>query len=108
MAQNKEMIWHNDGHAIYVRINKSELEIDSVYCPNKETSACLTEHYGCAVTWFINRYGFDCNAGSCPAAESIKICWTLGGDQRDLEECQLWFMPLTDETFQAWLTSREV
>lgn len=102
----KEMVWHNDGHVIHLRLNRSELEITSIDCPAKEKSACMTEHDGCSVIWFIDRYGLECNAGSCPASEAIEICWTLSGDPRDMDACQLWFMPNSDETFQAWLTSR--
>lgn len=103
---SQEMVWHNDGHKIHLRINRSEVDIVEVFCPNPENGSCRTEYDGCAVEWFINRYGLECNAGSCPAAESIQICWTLIGDPRDLDSCQLWFMPLSDETFQAWLVSK--
>lgn len=105
MASN-DMVWHNDGHKIHLRINRSEIEITEVECPNEGAGECATEYDGCSVIWFLDRYGLECNAGSCPATECIQICWTLSGDKRDLEAGQLWFMPLTDETFQAWLTSR--
>jgi hypothetical protein len=108
MSNTQEMVWHNDGHVLHVRINKSELEIVSIDCPSPESGECRVEHYGCAVQWFLDRYGFECNAGACPASESIPICWTLSGDGRELDSAQLWFMPLTDEIFHAWLTSRQV
>jgi len=40
-------------------------------------------------------------------AESIDICWTLIGDSRVIEECQLWFMPKSDEVFSAWLETKK-
>jgi hypothetical protein len=101
-----EMVWHNDGHNIHLRLNRSEVEIVSVDCPNKETGSCLIEDSECLVSMFIDRYGFDCNAGSCPAAESIQICWTIAGNTKDIDSCQLWFMPVTDETFQAWVLTK--
>ena len=103
---NNEMVWHNDGHVIHIRLNRAEVEITSIDCPGIEGSGCHTEYDGCCVKWFLDRYGLECNAGLCPGAEAIEICWTLAGDRRDMEACQLWFMPVSDETFQAWITSR--
>ena len=103
---SQEMVWHNDGHAIHLRINRSEVDIVSITCPHKEGGPCTGEHGDCTVSLLIDRYGLDCNAGSCPAAESIGICWTILGDKRDLDSCQLWFMPVSDETFQAWMVNR--
>lgn len=100
-----EMVWHNDNHAIHLRVNRSEVEIVHVDCPGENNSACQVDDQ-CVVQYFIDRFGFDCNAGSCPASETIQICWTLGGNTKDLDSCQLWFMPITDETFQAWIESR--
>jgi len=100
------MKWHDDGHYIRLRIWKSELEIMEVHCPHEEGGECKDPVYGCLVKHFINRFGLDCNAGTCPAAEKIDLCWTIIGDTRNVEECQLWFMPKTDEVFAAWLESK--
>lgn len=100
-----EMVWHNDNHAIHLRVNRAEVEIVQVDCPNEGNGSCIVDEQ-CVVQYFIDRFGFDCNAGSCPASETIQICWTLGGNTRDLDSCQLWFMPITDETFQAWIESK--
>lgn len=100
-----EMIWHNDGHVIHLRVDRSEVKIVSTDCPNKEDSACRLPSGDCAVQYFVNLYGFDCNAGACDAAESIQICWTIGGNIYDLDACQLWFMPIDDTTFQAWVST---
>jgi hypothetical protein len=35
----------------------------------------------------------------------LDICWTLSGNPRDIESCQVWFMPIADEVFSAWLVS---
>lgn len=102
-----EQIWHNDKHKIVLRINKSDLEVTEVICPDSETKECITEDGECIVRWFISRYGMECNGGMCPAQSEIEICWTLVGDIRNPDASQLWFMPLSDEIFQAWLVSRD-
>lgn len=101
----KLMTWHDDNHSIELRINKNELEIVEIVCPNDDIGLCLDPLHGCLVKYFINRYGMECNAGSCSAINIMQICWTLIGDNRIIDECQLWFMPKNDEVFAAWLTS---
>lgn len=101
----KLMTWHDDGHIIKLWINKNELEITEIICPNQDIGACVDPVHGCLVQHFVNRFGMECNAGSCSAIDTMDICWTLIGDNRIIEECQLWFMPKTDEVFAAWLVS---
>jgi hypothetical protein len=101
----EEMMWHNDGHKLILKIVKSEIEIESVYCPHGNEGACFIDDYGCAVKWFANRFGMECNVGTCYAESSLDICWTLAGNPRDIESCQVWFMPIADEVFSAWLVS---
>lgn len=104
-----EQVWHNDGHKIVLRINRSELEVLSVACPNIEDGGrCIDRRNNCIVSQFVYRYGMDCNGGVCPPAQEIPICWTLIGDIDDMDSCQVWFMPLTDEIFQAWLISNGI
>lgn len=100
-----EMVWHNDGHIIHLRIDRSEVNIVQIDCPNQDNDPCRLPSGDCAVKYFVELYGLDCNAGSCDASESIQICWTLGGNPHDLDACQLWFMPIDDNTFQAWVSS---
>jgi len=104
--QEIEQIWHNDHHRLSLRINRSELEILEIICPATEPSAdCINSEGECVVEWFISRYGMDCNGGICMAEHDMEICWTLIGDRNNPEAGQLWFMPLKDEVFQAWLIS---
>lgn len=77
-----------------------------IHCPHEVAGECIDPVYGCVVKHFVGRYGLDCNAGTCPAAEILDICWTLIGDSRIIDECQLWFMPKTDEVFITWLDSK--
>jgi hypothetical protein len=101
----EEMMWHNDGHKLILKLVKSEIEIESVYCPHGNEGECFIQDYGCAVRWFADRFGMECNVGSCYVDKSLEICWTLVGSPRDIESCQVWFMPLADEVFSAWLIS---
>jgi hypothetical protein len=101
------MVWHNDRHQLTLRIVKSELEVIDVLCPNAEEDECIDEQYGCVVKWFVNRFGMECNAGSCPAESEMTICWTMQGNTRDIESSQLWFMPINDDVFSAWLTTQK-
>lgn len=103
-----EQFWHNDGHYIIVRINKSELEVLHVDCPGPDDAECKHEDYGCLVRFFINRFGMECNAGSCPAEEKIDICWTIVGDKKNPDSAQVWFMPMKDDVFSAWLVSQGI
>ena len=98
-----EMMWHDDGHSLRLRINKSELEIMEVVCPDANDRKCFHDEFDCVVKYFVNRFGMECNAGMCPASEKLDICWTILGNKRDLDLCQIWFMPKTDELFAAWL-----
>ena len=100
---NADMLWHDDGHSITLRINRSELEVLSITCPKSDDRKCASEEHDCVVEYYIHRFGMECNAGVCPAAENIPICWTLLGDQKNLDLAQVWFMPKTDELFSAWL-----
>ena len=102
-----EQIWHTDKHKIVLRINKSELEVSEILCPHQDSGECKTEDNECIVRWFITRYGMECNGGMCFAEKEIEICWTLVGDIKNPDASQLWFMPLSDEIFQAWLVSRD-
>lgn len=103
---DSEMLWHNDGHLIYLHLNKSDLEITDIYCPFGTRGECHNERFGCMVSHFIRRFGLDCNVGSCAAKDTLQICWSFVGDPYDPEAGQLWFVPLDDEIFQAWLVSK--
>jgi hypothetical protein len=58
-----EMLWHNDGHSISLRINKSDVEILEILCPTGRAGECHHERVGCVVKYFIGRFGLDCNFG---------------------------------------------
>ena len=51
-----EMMWHDDGHSLRLRINKSELEIMEVICPDLPGKKCFHEEHDCVVKYFVNRF----------------------------------------------------
>jgi len=103
---DKELVWHNDGHQIELRINRSELEIIEVSCQAEDSESICMVDGQCIVKFFINRFGMECNIGICSPSQYLEICWGIFGNFNDLEACQLWFVPINDEAFYAWMTSR--
>lgn len=108
VRNDDEMAWHNDGHVILLSINKSELEILQITCPHDDDDGDCHSDAGCIVNYFINRFGLDCNIGVCAPEPTLEICWALSGDRRDPEAAQLWFVPLNDDVFHAWLSTRKL
>jgi len=102
-AAQHDMRWHNDGHTITMRINRSEIEIVEVSCPGGDECSSRS---GCVVKYFVSRYGLECNIGACAPEEVMEICWALVGDDYDIDAAQLWFVPIKDEVFYAWMQSR--
>jgi hypothetical protein len=107
MNQISEMMWHDDGHQIELRINRSDIEVIDARCPGGKNRMCAHHEFDCIVNFFISVYGMDCNAGVCPASDKLDICWTFVGDKHNIEAGQLWFMPKTDEVFSAWLIAKK-
>lgn len=104
MAPRDELVWHNDGHVIHLMLQGPEVVIQEVSCPGD--GECHLNDV-CVVDYFTNRYGFECNIGSCAPSGQMEICWALAGStDRDIDEAQLWFVPVDDEVFYAWMTSR--
>lgn len=99
------VLWHDDGHVLWLELNKSEVVVTTVMCPHGEGAPCRHHRIGCVVQHFIHRYGLECNVGVCPAAEQIPVAWALiGGDinTQDIDECQVWVVPTMDDVFSAW------
>jgi len=115
VGDNLEMEWHNDGHTIALSLNKSQVEIVEVICPSENGGACESDSrsnlspdgLGCIVQYFIRRFGVECNIGQCPPEETMEICWTLVGNKNDPDASQLWFVPVNDEVFYAWMSSHQ-
>lgn len=96
-----EANWNDDGHIISLELNQHEVVVTTVNCPG---GACRHEDAACVVRYFIEIYGLECNVGVCPVAAEMPIAWTLIGNARDLDACQLWFIPTDDQVFQSWIS----
>ena len=103
MATNDVAVWHNDGHVMCLRLEHQNIIITEVICP--EVDSCTHEDTECMVRYFLNRFGLECNVGSCDAATQVEIAWHFSGDKRDLESGQVWVIPTSDDAFAAWVAS---
>ena len=101
-------VWHSDGHRIYMQLNRSELVIQETICPQTEDRFCQTGKFDCIVTWFLDRYGLECNVGISEVFSDMEIAWAAQGDMEDPDLCQVWIIPIIDEAFSAWLTTQNM
>lgn len=99
-------IWHSDGHALYLQLNRNELSVLTTMCPGGEDRECRIDNFDCIVEWFVSRYGLDCNVGVSEVSSEMEIAWTVQGDTHDADLCQVWIIPTKDEAFAAWLESQ--
>lgn len=102
----QEMIWFRDGHRIRLSINRNEVVVSEVICPQPKTANCQLGKLECIVKYFLDTYGLECNVGSCACAEEIEISWCVVGDVDDAEQCQVWIIPVEDDAFSAWLIAQ--
>ena len=110
MTLTDEMTWHKDGHAIHLQLNKSEIRIVGIDCPHKdaESAPCKHPDAKCAVIYFVSRYGLECNVGVCEPQPKLDIAWTMvGGSHNEIDACQIWFIPESDEAFAAWIITQQ-
>jgi hypothetical protein len=100
--------WHDDGHVIWLELNKSELVILGVNCPNSDDpeAPCRHRFVGCMVDWFMQVYGLECNVGVCEPSNELQIAWTIIGDTHDLDVCQCWIIPTSDDVFSMWAATQ--
>lgn len=107
---DEEIKWHNDGHIVFLLLNKDRLEIVDVACPNigKEDSPCAHDDVKCVVDHFLKLYGLECNVGVVEPSGKISIAWAFIGDRhKDLGACQVWVIPTEDEAFSAWISTQK-
>lgn len=110
MEDDKEVSWHNDGHVLVMQLNHSAVKIIEVICPHASSDEATCRHADakCAVEWFINRFGLDCNVGVCPPQENLQVAWTFAGEwHHELDQGQIWVMPVDDEAFSAWIITQQ-
>lgn len=104
------MVWHEDGHRMFLQLNRAELSVTTVICPHpKGEGECWNDEHGCAVSWFLMRFGLDCHVGVVTPSGEMLIAWSWSGDRRDLESGQVWIISTDDELYAAWaVTQRPV
>lgn len=103
------MRWHDDGHTIFLQLNKSEVRVIAVLCPHafEQHGPCKHPDAVCVVEWFLLRFGLECNVGVCDPAPEIKVAWSYVGDiAKSLDMGQVWVIPISDEAFAAWLITQ--
>jgi hypothetical protein len=98
------VVWHNDGHVMLLELNRSDLNVLYLSCPEHES--CQHPVHGCVVRFFLNRFGLECNVGVAPPVGEMPIAWSFQGDFSDLDASQVWIIPTTDEAFAAWLVTQ--
>jgi hypothetical protein len=98
------IVWHDDGHVIWLEINRSDLAVLGVQCPNKDDpdSPCRLSRIQCLVEYFVMRFGLECNVGVCEPTPELQIAWSVNGDPHDIDACQCWVIPVTDDVFSLW------
>lgn len=97
--------WHNDGHVIVLELNRAEIKVTQVICPGE--GACEHPVHGCVVSWFLTRFGLECNVGVCSPTPEVTVAWSFSGDFNDLDAGQVWVIPTTDQAFAAWLVTQQ-
>jgi len=102
------VLWHDDGHSVWLELNKAELLVVGVNCPhrNEPDSPCQGPNYGCLVEWFVMRFGLDCNVGVCEPSGEVAIAWSVIGNTYDLDLCQCWIIPTADDVFSMWAATQ--
>jgi hypothetical protein len=98
-------IWHSDHHVLHLRLQNADLIVEDITCPG--SGECVHQQTACVVKHFINRFGLECNVGSCAPVAAMEIAWTIQGDHYDLDQAQVWVIPLNDEVFASWLDAQQ-
>ena len=74
MQTDSELTWNDDGHSLGLRIEKTELVITEIFCPNSEDGAkCKLHSEECIVRLFVQRFGLECNVGICSQRRKSKL-----------------------------------
>lgn len=109
MSDGIELVWHNDGHFIELYINKEDIRVTPLACPNGEKSNAPCYHEGvsgCIVKHFIKTYGLETNIGMCDASPRIEIAWASDGSKWDIDLVHFYMTPIDDPAFKDWLSAQ--
>lgn len=105
VANSDELVWHDDGHRLWLEMNRDSLVVLSVFCPNPD-GACHNRHGKCVVVEHLDRYGLECHVGQCPPDEHMIVAWSVQGDMDDPDDSQVWIISTTDSLFSAWRSTQ--
>lgn len=100
MTETDSLVWHDDGHELWLELNRNELVVLSVKCPG--TNECADRHGNCVVQWFMDRFGLECHVGVCVPTEKLQVAWALIGDIDEKDESQVWVISVDDDLYAAW------
>lgn len=98
-----DLVWHDDGHKLWLELRRDELVVLSVTCPREE---CVNKHGICVVDEFVKRYGLECHVGQCAPVETLQIAWSINGHMDDMDDCQVWVISISDPLFASWRSAQ--
>lgn len=101
-----------DGHIISFVLDRDEVKISEIHCPNVgRTSLCNRRRNFCVVERFIDAYGIDLNLGRVVLNGPIEIAWSpVHGDESDLdlEFDTVWYVPIDDPDYRLMIEDRNL
>lgn len=101
-----------DGHVIRLVLDRDDIRISDIHCPNRgTTSLCNRRRTFCVVERFIEAFGIDLNLGKVTINGPIEIAWCpVNGDEGDLdvEFDSVWIVPVDDPQYQLMLADRDM
>lgn len=100
-----ELVWHDDGHRLWLELNRDRVDVVSVICPGPE-AGCRDRRGDCVVQSFVDRYGLECHVGQCAPEEVLTVAWTVQGDIDDPDESQVWVISVTDSVYASWRSTQ--
>lgn len=100
-----ELVWHDDGHRLWLELQRDSIVVLSTFCPGPE-AVCRDRHGHCVVTQFVDRYGLECHVGQCAPDEMLTVAWSLQGDIDDPDESQVWVISTTDSLYASWRSAQ--
>lgn len=101
-----QLVWNDDGHRLWLELNREHLVVLSVFCPGPD-AMCRDRHGTCVVTQFVERYGLECHVGQCPPDEHLVVAWTLQGDIDDPDASQVWLISTSDSLYASWRSAQD-
>lgn len=100
-----------DGHWISFVLDREEVKIAEIHCPNVgTTSLCNRRRTFCVVERFLDAYGIDLNLGRVHLDGKVEIAWCpVHGEESDLdvEFDSVWIVPIKDPDYRLMMEERD-